>query len=69
MSGLSLKFWWNGDQRNSAIHWLHRDLMQQTKMQGGLGFRSYESLNEAMLMKQLWRLLTEPDSLTGQILK
>ena len=36
---------------------------------GGLGFRDLELFNLALLARQSWRLLTEPDSLSGCILK
>lgn len=38
-------------------------------MRGGLGFRSLTSFNLAMLAKQGWRLLKEPQSLVAKIYK
>jgi ribonuclease HI len=43
--------------------------MGQPKMKGGLGFRELESFNLAMLAKQGWRLLTNPESMVAQIMK
>ncbi|KAL0297948.1 UNVERIFIED_CONTAM: hypothetical protein Sangu_2462500 [Sesamum angustifolium] len=39
------------------------------KCDGGLGFRSLEAFNVAMLAKQLWRLITKPQCLLSQALR
>ena len=36
---------------------------------GGLGFRDLHLFNLAMLARQGWRLIQDPDSLCGQILR
>ena len=43
--------------------------MTQPKFMGGLGFRDFELFNLASLARQSWRLLQNPDSLCGRLLK
>ncbi|KAL0388103.1 UNVERIFIED_CONTAM: putative mitochondrial protein [Sesamum radiatum] len=60
-------FWHDGDKRR--IHWLAWDHMCRSKLDGGLGFRNLEAFNLALLAKQLWWLLSRPDSLVSKVLK
>jgi hypothetical protein len=43
--------------------------LKQPKYAGGLGFRDLYVFNIAMLAKQGWRLIHNPDSLCAQILR
>ncbi|KAL0431961.1 UNVERIFIED_CONTAM: putative mitochondrial protein [Sesamum radiatum] len=57
----------DGDRRR--IHWLSWKKKCFSKLDGGLGFRNLEAFNLALLAKQLWRILTRPDSLVSKVLK
>lgn len=62
------RFWWfNGESRSLA--WLSWEQMCKAKSDGGLGFTDLRSFNLALLAKQGWRILLNPDSLLGKIFK
>ena len=43
--------------------------MVKPKKGGGLGFRDMELFNLALLARQSWKLLNEPDTLSARLLK
>ncbi|CAM8916829.1 unnamed protein product [Rhodiola kirilowii] len=42
--------------------------MQKPKNNGGLGFKDLDLFNNALLMKQLWRLVKNPELLMSKVL-
>ncbi|PNX98065.1 ribonuclease H [Trifolium pratense] len=62
-------FWWGSSTDHRKIHWIKWSTVCKHKMEGGIGFRDLRAFNEALLAKQGWRLITQPDSLVAKILK
>ena len=63
-------FWWgHGRSSNRGINWLSWEKLSMHKTQGGLGFKDLSVFNLAMLGKQGWKFMSEPDSLVSRIFK
>lgn len=69
ISSMICKFWWSQQDNEHKMHWLSWEKLTKTKSEGGLGFRDIHGFNMAMLAKQGWRLLMNPESLCAQILR
>jgi hypothetical protein len=63
------QLWWGDEEEQRHMHWKAWWNMCIPKKRGGMGFRDLHSFNMAMLAKQVWRLLSEPDSLCGRVLR
>uniref|UniRef100_A0A0A8ZJY0 Reverse transcriptase zinc-binding domain-containing protein n=1 Tax=Arundo donax TaxID=35708 RepID=A0A0A8ZJY0_ARUDO len=61
--------WWWSHQDKEKIHWLSWEKLTRSKKKGGLGFWDLHLFNMAMLARQAWRILTNPDSLCARVLK
>ncbi|XP_068323301.1 uncharacterized protein [Pyrus communis] len=68
LDALVAGFWWGCKEGAHKIHWVSKEVLGLPKDLGGLGFRNFQEFNDALLAKQCWRLMTEPDSLWAQIL-
>lgn len=69
MCDVIAKFWWGDDDNGRKMHWFAWWKLCFPKNQGGLGFRDFHSFNLAMLAKQVWRLIVNPEFLCARILK
>jgi len=51
------------------MHWLSWERLSVPKIFGGMGFKSLRAFNLAMIGKQAWKLISNPDSLITKLLK
>ncbi|CAN1132966.1 Uncharacterized mitochondrial protein AtMg00310 [Linum perenne] len=69
MNALVVKFWWSGDVKTKPLHWVKADRLRMELKSGGLGFRDFENMNLAFMVKLAWRIVTQPHSLWAKMLK
>jgi hypothetical protein len=64
------KFWWNphknGNKLYTPVAWSE---LCKPLLEGGLGFRTFESFNEAMIAKLAWWMLSNRDSFCVKVLR
>lgn len=63
------KFWWSSSKKFRKIHWMSWDKLYLPKEKSGLSFRSLIGFNQALLVKQSWRMLCSRDSLVACFFK
>lgn len=63
------KYWWSNSKDGSGIHWKSWENLTTPKKFGGLGFRQIRDFNVALLGKQGWHLLANPNALVTRVLK
>ncbi|XP_074288071.1 putative mitochondrial protein AtMg00310 [Silene latifolia] len=69
LRALVSQFWWGHEERKRGIYWVPWRKLTQPKAMGGMGFRDFALFNLALLGKQAWRLVTNPESLWAHILR
>lgn len=69
LSAAVARFWWASHGRYRGIHWKARKVLCTPIDQGGMGFKDFHTLNSSLLAKQAWRLIQQPNSFWGSVLK
>jgi len=68
ISTMICRYWWSNQDKEKKMHWVRWDKLTEPKGEGGLGFRDIYTFNLAMLAKQSWRFMQNPDSLCARVL-
>jgi hypothetical protein len=69
INSLIRNFWWGSKDGKRKMCWVAWEEMTKPKYLGGLGFRDIELFNLALLARQGWRILQNPETLSARILK
>ncbi|KAL0011121.1 hypothetical protein SO802_006229 [Lithocarpus litseifolius] len=63
------KFWWGQRGNQRKIHWTKWSSLCHPKQMGGMGFKELQKFNDAMIAKQVWRLMDNKSSLFHRFFK
>ena len=69
LQALTARFWCGGSEESRKIHWLKWDEFIKPNYEGGLGFCDLECFNQALIAKQVWRILKFPNCLMARLLR
>ncbi|XP_071679572.1 uncharacterized protein [Lolium perenne] len=56
-------FWWGSEKGKRKMDWVAWEIMLKPKIKGGMGFKDMRIFNQALLVRQAWRLLQNPVNL------
>ncbi|KAF7839326.1 reverse transcriptase [Senna tora] len=66
MDAACSNFFWGFRKDKLAMHLLNKNKIFAPKDRGGLGLRDSDLVNNALVTKQIWRMVENPKSLFGQ---
>ncbi|CAN1849014.1 Uncharacterized mitochondrial protein AtMg00310 [Linum perenne] len=69
LSQLIAQYWWKKAIDSRGIHWLAWKKLCRPKIEGGLGFKNFQTFNQALLSKQGFILLSKPNALVTRTYK
>lgn len=62
-------FWWGMENGHNNMHWKSWANLAKPKHLGGMGCKQLAPFNQALLAKQIWRMVRHPSSLLARVLK
>ena len=69
MDAITRNFWWGHYQGVRKMHFINWNRICQPRSTGGVGFKKFSLMNQAMLAKQFWRIQHNPHSLVAKTFK
>ncbi|KAL9678800.1 hypothetical protein QQ045_016651 [Rhodiola kirilowii] len=66
---MTSNFWWSNSKDGRGIHWCNYRKLCRDKMEGGVGFKELSTFNDALLAKQICRLMEKSESIGSKLLK
>ena len=69
LEGMIRKFWWGYRGEHRKTHWVKWERLCEVKEVGGMGFKEIEKFNDALLAKQVWRMINNSESLCHRVFK
>ncbi|XP_074293061.1 uncharacterized protein LOC141619965 [Silene latifolia] len=67
INSILAQFWWTRCKMGHNIHWCSKNFLSLPKSAGGLGIRNVKFLNQALLAKHGWRIVSGETSLFCRI--
>lgn len=68
MQSRCLQFFW-GKPSKKGICYVKWGILTKPKMGGGLGLRDLETMNKAMILKNIWKIVTDEEAIWVRILQ
>ena len=59
----------DSNEQEKKLHWINWKKLDDVKGKEGLGFRDLEAFNKALLAKQLWRIICDPNLLMSKVIR
>jgi hypothetical protein len=69
LTQLTRNFCGGEEAGHRKVHWMAWEKQLRPKSMGGIGFRDMRLFNQALLARQVWRLIQFPDSICARLLK